>query len=334
MGFAASRRVSGVVLATLVGLLVAGCAGDDGRSDDPSGETIGARLVLDFVPNAVHAGIYRALAAGYYRKEGIDLEIRTPSSTTDTARLLVAGRAEFGLLDGLDLGKQVSEARPLRASMAVLRRPAGGLVTLSDSDIRSPADLAGRKVGETGAPSDRAVFETMVESAGGNPARSEVVSIGFGGVQALIAGRIDAFTGYVPADSTAVESKGYPTRSFPFDRFGGPPYPGLVVATSFSTAAESPELIRRFVRATVRGYRDAIADPERAVADLAELADGVEPGFALESFDAYRPYFGPPAGIGRITRDPVRRLSRFMVEAGLIERGFTPDRFGLSVPPA
>lgn len=333
MGIAASPRASVAVLATLVGLLVAGCGGDDGRSDGPSRETTRATLVLDFVPNAVHAGIYRALAAGYYRKEGIDLEIRTPSSTTDTTRLLVAGRAEFGLLDGLDLGKQVSEGRPLRASMAVLRRPAGGLVTLSESGIGSPADLMGRKVGETGAPSDRAVFETMVESAGGDPARSEVVSIGFGGVQALIAGRIDAFTGYVPADSTAVESKGYPTRSFPFDRFGGPSYPGLVAASSNEVLRDRPQLARGFVRATVRGYRDAIADPERAVADLAGLADGVEPGFARESFDAYRPYFGPPSGIGRITPGPVRRLSSFMVEAGLVERGFTPARFGLSVPP-
>ena len=334
MGIAASPRASLAIVATLLGLLVAGCGEGDERPGAPPGELTRATLVLDFVPNAVHAGIYRAVAAGYYEEEGIDLEIRTPSSTTDTTRLLVAGKAEFGLLDGLDLGRQVSEGRPVRAAMAVLRRPAGGLVTLSESGIGSPADLAGRKVGETGAPSDRAVFETMVESAGGDLGASEVVSIGFGGVQALVAGRIDAFTGYVPADATAVESKGYPTRSFQFDRFGGPPYPGLVVATSSSVAGERPELVRGFVRATVRGYRDALEDPERAVADLAGRVDGVEPGFALESFDAYRPYIGPPAGVGRIAPGPVRRLSRFMVEAGLIERGFTPARFGRSVPPA
>lgn len=312
-------------------LLLAGCGGDGGQENGPVGQTR-ATLVLDYVPNAVHAGIYRALAAGYYEEEGIDLEVRTPSSTSDTTRLLLAGKADFGLLDGLDLGGQVSEGRPVRAVMAVLRRPAGGLVTLADSGVGSPAELAGRKVGETGTPSDRAVFETMVETAGGDPAASEVVSIGFGGVQALIAGRIAAFTGYLPADSTAVEAKGYPARSFPFDRFGGPPYPGLVVASSLGVVRERKRLVRGFVRATERGYRDALADPKRAIADLAAGADGVDPGFALKAFDAYRPLIGPPEGVGRITPGPVRELSRFMLDSGLSERGFSPARFGLSPP--
>ena len=319
-------------------MLAASVFGCGGGESGPAGQSpeapTRATLILDFVPNAVHAGIYRAIAAGYYEEEGIELQVRTPSSTTDTARLLVAGRAEFGLMDGLDLGGQVSEGRPLRAVMAVLRRPAGGLVTLASSGIESPAGLAGKTVGETGAPSDRAVFETMVEYSGGDPAASELVAIGFGGVQALVAGRIAAFTGYVPADSTAVEAKGFPTRSFPFDRFGGPSYPGLVAATSTEVATERPGLVRGFVRATVRGYRDALRDPARAIADLARSAEGVRPGFALKAFEAYRPYIGPPAGVGRIDPEAVRELSRFMVASGLAERGFGPVRFGRSVPPA
>ncbi|MFZ9669279.1 MAG: ABC transporter substrate-binding protein [Solirubrobacterales bacterium] len=320
-------------LATLgLAVLLAGCGGGDGDQQNGADGQTRATLILDYVPNAVHAGVYRAIAAGYYEDEGIELEVRTPSSTSDTARLLLAGRAEFGLLDGLDLGEQVSERRPVRAVMAVLRRPAGGLVTLAASDVRTPADLAGRRVGETGTPSDRAVFETMVESAGGDPAASEVVSIGFGGVQALIAGRITAFTGYLPADATAAESKGYPARSFAFDRFGGPPYPGLVVATGQAVARGRPGLVRGFVRATERGYRDALADPERAVADLAAGAGGVDTAFALKSFEAYRPLIGPPERVGRIAPGPVRALSRFMLDSGLTERGFRPDRFGTSQP--
>lgn len=315
--------------------LISGCGGGESEPADPTPEApTRATLVLDFVPNAVHAGIYRAIAAGYYEQEGIELEVRTPSSTTDTARLLVAGRAEFGLIDGLDLGGQVSEGRSLRAVMAVLRRPAGGLVTLARSGIESPAGLAGRTVGETGAPSDRAVFETMVEDSGGDPEASDLVSIGFGGVQALVAGRIAAFTGYVPADSTAVEARGLPARSFPFDRFGGPSYPGLVVATSTGVATGRPDLVRGFVGATVRGYRDALRDPGRAIADLARGAEGVRPGFALEAFEAYRPYIGPAGGVGRIDPQAVRALSRFMVASGLAERSFGPAEFGRSVPPA
>jgi len=60
----------------------------------------------------------------------------------------------------------------------------------------------------------------------------------------------------------------------------------------------------------------------------------VRPAFALKAFAAYRPYIGPSGGIGRIDPGAVRELARFMLESGLIERGFAPGRFGRSVPPA
>src|SRR6201996_6546803 len=59
----------------------------------PLKRTAKATLILDFTPNAVHAGIYRALAAGYYRKENIDLSVVPPSSTSSTLSLIAAGRA-------------------------------------------------------------------------------------------------------------------------------------------------------------------------------------------------------------------------------------------------
>jgi hypothetical protein len=70
---------------------------------------------------------------------------------------------------------------------------------LSISARSSPADLEGKTVGVIGVPSDTAVFETMVEEAGGDPGKSKVVTVGSGGIQALIAGRVSAFTGYLPA---------------------------------------------------------------------------------------------------------------------------------------
>jgi len=153
------------------------------------------------------------------------------------------------------------------------------------------------------------------------------VVTGFNGVQALRSGRVDAFTGYIPEDATALQARGTPTRSFPFDRWGGPAYPGLVAFTSPERIREEPELVRGFVEATIRGYRDALSDPNRAVSDLAERVEGVDPGFALEVFRAYRPLIGSPSGVGRIDPAAVRQLSGFMVENGLAERPVTPGRF-------
>lgn len=286
------------------------------------------RLVLDFVPNGVHAGIYRAIAAGYYRDQGIDLEIVRPSSTGDTVRLVLAGKAEFGIADGLDLAGQISMGRDARAVMSILQRPAGGLITLRESGIGTPADLAGRTVGETGVESDRIVFETMVETAGGNPADSKLIATGFNGAQALLAGRIDAFTGYIPSDATALDLSGDRTRSFAFDHYGGPSYPGLVIFGDDSRVRTRPALARGFVEATVRGYRDALASPERAVDDLVREVQGVDRKFALAVFRAYRPFFGEGGRFGRIAPGSIEALSGFMVATGLAERPISPRAFG------
>src|SRR5689334_13342748 len=86
------------VFAALAALLAAACGGSSSHPAVPS-----ATLVLDFTPNAVHAGIYSALARGYDRAQGVRLHVVAPSATTDSIKLLETGRAKFAILDIHDL---------------------------------------------------------------------------------------------------------------------------------------------------------------------------------------------------------------------------------------
>ncbi|MGH2985939.1 MAG: ABC transporter substrate-binding protein, partial [Solirubrobacterales bacterium] len=88
-------RVAASLAAALAALALGAC-GDGGAEPGASEE---ATLVLDFTPNAVHAGLYSALAGGEFEREGIDLEIREPSASTDGPKLLEAGRAQVAVLD-------------------------------------------------------------------------------------------------------------------------------------------------------------------------------------------------------------------------------------------
>ncbi|MEX0620942.1 MAG: ABC transporter substrate-binding protein [Solirubrobacterales bacterium] len=301
-----------------------GCGGDTGSEGDPAEVT----LVLDYLPNGVHAGIYRALASGAYLDRGIDLKIITPTSTADTIRLIQSGKADFGLADGLDIATQISVGRDARAVMAVTQRPSGGLITLAQEGVLSPADLGGTTVGVTGVPSDTAVFMTMVKDAGGSPDESKVVTVGFGGIQALLAGRISAFTGYIPSDAAVVESRGRKTRSFAFDDFGGPSYPGLVVFSTGSRIAEDPELVEGFVDATIAGYRRAIREPAEAISNMAESVPELDPDLALRTFLAYKPLIGEARTLGSIDGESVAELSGFMFRQKLTPAPFDPAKFG------
>ena len=248
-------------------LLLAGAAGCGGSGAEP-GAPKGASLVLDFTPNAVHSGIYAARAEGFYERAGIDLTIHQPGESTDAPKLLAAGRTEFAILDIHDLGIARERGLPLVGVMPLVQRPLAAVLARGDQGIRSPRDLAGRSVGVTGLPSDEAVVDSEVSAAGGDPAAVDEVTIGFNAVSALAAGKVAAATGFWNAEGVALRRLGVPLRVFKVDRYGAPPYPELVLATAARTLRDDPALVAAMVAATRRGYAFAVANPERALADL------------------------------------------------------------------
>jgi putative hydroxymethylpyrimidine transport system substrate-binding protein len=248
-------------------LLLAGAAGCGGSGAEP-GAPKGASLVLDFTPNAVHSGIYAARAQGFYDEAGIDLTIHQPGESTDAPKLLAAGRTDFAILDVHDLGIARERGFPLVGLAPIVQRPLAAVLARGDEGIRSPRDLEGRSVGVTGLPSDEAVVDSEVSAAGGDPAKVDEVTIGFNAVSSLAAGKVAAATGFWNAEGVALRRLGVPLRVFRVDRYGAPPYPELVLATSQRTLESEPEVAAAMVAATRRGYAFTEAHPRRALGDL------------------------------------------------------------------
>lgn len=325
------HRILAPLLPLLAAVMLVACGGDSGSDGTVGTGASGsqqATLVLDFVPGPVHAGIYEALTKGYYEDAGIDLEIVEPTSTADTLKLIDAGKADFGIADGIDLATQIAAGRGAQGILAIAQRPLGGLITLTDSGIGSPAELEGRTVGVTGVPSDDAILDTIVAADGGDPAKVDTVTIGFNGVSNLENGNVDAITGFIPADAVQAEIDGYPTTSFAPDRFGGLVYPGLVAFSTEDQIAADPELTQGFVSATVRGYEDVIADPKSGLAALLAANPAIPARFARESLSAYLPSFTAADGrFGSFAGEDVRRLSEFMVDNGLAGAPIDPARY-------
>ncbi len=325
------RSLAALALALLCALLLLACGGSTQTGTPPPSKPAHVTLVLDFVPNAVHAGIYRALAAGYYRARGIDLRVVAPGATQDPLSLVAAGRAQFGLADGSDVAGAIARGGEVRAVMAIAQRPLGGLIALRSEGLASPAALAGRSVGITGVPSDKAVLDTEVRAAGGDPGKVHVVNVGFNGAQALLSGRIAAFTGFVPADGVQLAVTGHPITPFRLDEFGGPGYPGLVAFAGARFVARNPALVHAFVAATVRGYTDTLRDPAASIVALLRYDPGLERKFTQASLAAYLPLFneGGKVAMGALRAARIEALSAWMLRNGLIGVGISPARYGL-----
>lgn len=287
-------------------------------------------LILDFTPNAVHAGIYRALAAGYYARENIALQVIEPTSTQETLKLIDAGRAQFGLADGSDVAGLIDNGGDAQAVMALVQHPLGGLIARANEHLRSPADLQGKSVGITGVPSDTAVLDTEVRHAGANPSKVHVVTVGFNGAQALAAGRIAAFTGFIPDDGVGLQVSGHPIKAFALDANGGPPYPGLVAFTTRRLIAADPLLVRDFVAATVHGYEDTLNDPSRSLNELLAATPSLQRKLTSASLQTYLPLFDDSGKtpFGRLDSEHVAAMSRWMLSSGLIHAAIDPGRYG------
>lgn len=285
------------LVALLAAILAAGIAGCGGGAEP--GASREATLVLDFQPNAVHAGIYSALAHDDYEAAGVELEIREPTESTDAPRLLEAGRVELAILTAGDLGIALERGLGVRPVAEIVQLPLGAVIAADRREVGEPRDLEGATVGVTGLPSDDAVLDAVIESDDADPDAVERVQIGFESVAALAAGRLDAATAFWSAEGVALRRLGIPTREFRVSDHGAS-YPELLLVAAGTIAAAEPELIEAIVEATERGYRRVRDDPEQALADLIEAVPGLdrdEQGAQLEALlaaDAFGERITPP----------------------------------------
>jgi putative hydroxymethylpyrimidine transport system substrate-binding protein len=283
------RRAAALLAAALLLAGIAGCGGGGAEPGAPQGVT----LVLDFVPNAVHSGIYAAQREGYYDDEGIDLTIRQPGESTDAPKLLQAGRTDFAILDIHDLGIARERGLDLVGTMPIVQRPLAAVIARGDGPVRRPRDLEGHTVGVTGLPSDEAVVDSEVSADGGDPAAVKRVTIGFNAVSSLAAGKIDAATGFWNAEGVALQRQGVPVRIFKVNRYGAPSYPELVLSASRRTIERDPALVDSVVAATTRGYEFVSQHPAQGLADLLAAVPSLDRGDQAAQLRALRPDLRP-----------------------------------------
>jgi len=296
-------------------LAVAGLVGC-GESGAEPGAPQGATLVLDFVPNAVHSGIYAADARGSYGDEGVDLKIQPPGESTDAPKLLGAGRVEFAILDVHDLGIARERGIDLVGVMPIVQRPLASILARGDGPVRRPRDLEGRSVGVTGLPSDEAIVDSEVEADGGDPAAVRRVTIGFTAVPSLAAGKVDAATGFWNAEGVALRRQGVLTRIFKVDRFGAPPYPELVLTTSRQTLESDPNLVDAVISATRKGYAIAVRNPDAALNDLLAADPALDRADQKAQLDALLPVLDPRP----FDAEVLREWAAWDLEHGLLEK--------------
>lgn len=307
------RRILTLLALLALAALPAACGG----SSHGSPPVRRATLMLDFTPNAAHAGIYSAVARGYDNDEGVDLTVRVPGDSTDAVKLLLSGRTQFSVMDIHDLALAGARGRDLVAVMSIVQRPLAAVI--AQPGVRSPRQLEGRKVGVTGLPSDDAVLRSIVTGAGGDYAKVRKVTIGFDAVPALLGRKVDAATAFWNVEGVALKSRRPGIRDFRVDDYGAPPYPELVLVTARSMLLRDPMLVDATVRALVRGYRLAVHRPASSLADLESQVRGLDPRQLERQLNVLEPALDPPGErIGGLDAHVLARWASWETRFGIV----------------
>ena len=297
--------------ACLLAAIVVGCGSGTSQRD--------ATLILDFTPNAVHAGIYSTIARGYDKQAGVRLHVIVPSATTDSIKLLESRRVSFAILDIHDLAIARERGADVVGVMAIVERPLAAVI--ASSQIRTPRALDGRTVGITGVPSDTAVLRSVVAGAGGNPRGLETVTIGFNAVADLLAGRVSAATAFWNDEGVTLARRRAGFHSFRVDDYGAPSYPELVLTATRSTLRSEPGLVRDVVHALERGYASTLSAPSASAADLESRVQGLDRKLVSAQLAALLPAFRAPDGrVGELVPGRLRAWSSWEKQFGIVSR--------------
>ncbi len=281
-----------------------------------------ASLVLDFTPNAVHVGIYTALARRYDVAAGVHLHVVVPGASTDAIRLLETGRVNFAILDIHDLAIARARGQDIVGILPIVEHPLAAVIAAPR--VTSPRQLDGQTVGITGDPSDTAVLDSIVAGAGGRPSTLKTIVIGYDAVPDLLAGRVAAATSFWNDEGVALRRRDPGFHVFRVESYGAPAYPELVVCATHAELAAHPALAQAVVDALVRGYDAALADPAAGARALESEVQGLSPQLVSADLTALLPAFrGPDGRFGTLSLARLRAWARWEQRFGIVAR--TPD---------
>jgi putative hydroxymethylpyrimidine transport system substrate-binding protein len=286
-----------VGLLALIALLAAGCGEKPEPTGDARGSTEKLTLVLDYFPNADHAGIYAAQATGEYERAGLDVQIKVPPDPSAPLKLLQAGRADLvlsyepELLLARDKG-----AKDLVAVGALVEKPLTSVIALPEAKIRAAKDLAGKRVGTAGISYQSAYLKTILDKAGVDPGSVKETNVGFDFVRPLITGKVDATLGaFWNYEGVDLQRRGKRPTILRMDELGVPTYDELVfVARKEELDEAGASRVRRFMQATARGHRTLEKDAPAGVDALMQANPDLDRGLQEAAVKATLPAFFPP----------------------------------------
>ena len=230
------------------------------------------KFQMDWVIGGKHALFYPAVEKGYYREQGLDVELLRGTGSRETVLSVDRGLVDFGFADAGTQTLEVARGAKARVIGMVFDEQPLMFIVLKESGIKTPKDFVGKRYGTAIASMSGALFPGFMRLNQIDPAQVKMMNVEIAStIPALFAGQIDITSGYsnsgLPIAWFQGVKEGKEVVSIPAGDFGLDIYSnGIIVHPQ--TLEKRPEMVRRFMQATYRGLKYAAEHPQEVLDTL------------------------------------------------------------------
>ena len=252
-------------------LFLAACSG--GQSTETA-ELTKIKLPMGYIPDPQYAPFYVAVDKGYYADEGLDIEFDY-SFETDGVALVGAGERPFAIVSGDQVILARAQSLPIVYIMEWFQKYPIAVVSKTAAGIETPQDLAGRNVGLPGFFGASYVgYVGLLNAAGLAEADVDGNDIGFNQVESLLTDQSEAVVGYGNNEPLQLQDRGEGINIIYVADYIDLVANGII--TNETLLTENPELAESFIRATLRGLSDTLANPDEAYEISKKFVEGLD----------------------------------------------------------
>ncbi|BBH20940.1 ABC transporter substrate-binding protein [Paenibacillus baekrokdamisoli] len=247
------------------------------------------KVVLDWTPNTNHTGLYVARDKGFFKKQGLDVEIIQPGEAgADT--MVATGAADFGV--GYQEG--VTQARiqgvPLVSIAAIIQHNTSGFASPADKNIKSPKDFEGKTYGGWGSPAEAAVIESLMQEEKADVKKVKIVSIGEADFFTAVKKNIDFAWIFYGWTGVEAELRGEKINMIYLTDYSKKlDYYTPILETNEKMITDHKDIVQAFVTASAEGYKFAIDHPD----DAAEVLIKAVPDLNADLVRASQKWISP-----------------------------------------
>ncbi len=330
------RRI--IVLVSVVALLAACGNAGTGSSGNASGPAKQYAIVLamPYIPNVQFSQYYVADKKGYYAAEGLKITFDY-NFETDVVQRVAQSTVQFGMASGDSVILARAQGLPVVTVATNSQRFPTVFFSKADANIKTPADLKGKSVGIPGRFGASYIgLRALLYANNLQESDLNIQEIGFAQVPALSEGKVQVASGYGNNEPIQLEQQGIKVNVIAVADFYPLASDGII--TNEKLIKEQPDIVRAFVRATMRGMQDVIANPDEAFTIALEYipeAKRGDPNLQRKVLAATLPYWQSDLtaknGLGYTNMQNWEATHKFLRDSGLLKsdidvsKAFTND---------